>query len=85
MEFPIPETSGLSRAGLHWFTEKGELALTWVERGGPPVDGQPQHQGFGSLLAHRIVVGQFGGQFSHDLKPEGLTIHLSLPIEQLTT
>jgi PAS domain S-box-containing protein len=69
---------------VDWSAEKDEFALTWKERGGPPVDGQPQCEGFGSLLAHRIVVGQFGGRLFHDWKPEGLTIHLSLPIEQLT-
>jgi hypothetical protein len=36
------------------------------------------------LLARRIVSGQFGGRLSHDWKPEGVTIHLSVPIEQLT-
>jgi hypothetical protein len=35
------------------------------------------------LLARRIVSGQFGGRLSRDWKPEGLTLHLSVPIAQL--
>jgi PAS domain S-box-containing protein len=70
--------------GIHWCAENDKLALTWAEHGGPPINGQPQDQGFGSLLAHRIVCSQFGGRLSHDWKPEGLTIHLSVPIEQIT-
>jgi PAS domain S-box-containing protein len=77
-------TSPSGRVGIHWSAGKDELALTWTEHGGPSVDGQPQDQGFGSMLAHRIVSGQFGGRLSRDWKPEGLTIHLSLPIERLT-
>jgi PAS domain S-box-containing protein len=64
--------------------EKDELALTWNERGGPPVRGEPEGEGFGSLLAQRIVSGQFGGRLSRDWKPEGLTMHLSVPMENLT-
>jgi two-component sensor histidine kinase len=35
------------------------LTLTWVERGGPPIAGPPQHKGFGESLARmsaRILV-----------------------------
>jgi hypothetical protein len=35
------------------------------------------------MLANRIVNSQFGGRLCHDWKPEGLTIHLSVPIQQL--
>ena len=69
---------------LEWSVEADQLAMTWTEHGGPAVDGQPQCEGFGSLLARRIVGGQFGGRLVHDWKREGLTVHLSVPIEQLT-
>ena len=65
--------------------EKGELRLTWKEHGGPPLSGPPEGEGFGSFLTHRTVTGQFGGQLSRDWKPEGLVIHLSVPLERLTT
>src|SRR6266849_2173765 len=68
---------------LDWFADGRELALTWKEHGGPAVDGPPQDEGFGSMLARRIVSSQFGGRLSRDWRPEGLTIHLSVPIERL--
>jgi len=68
---------------VDWSAEQDELALTWQEHGGPPIVGQPECNGFGSMLANRIVNSQFGGRLSHDWKPEGLTIHLSVPIQQL--
>jgi two-component sensor histidine kinase len=63
--------------------EKDEFLLTWKEHGGPPVIRQPEAEGFGSLLANRIVKGQFGGQISRDWNPEGLVIYLSVPLEHL--
>jgi PAS domain S-box-containing protein len=68
---------------VNWSLDNGELALQWQEHGGPRVEGQPACEGFGSLLARRIVTGQFRGRLSHDWKPEGLTMHLSVPVEQL--
>ena len=68
---------------VDWSAKEDELALTWQEHGGPPIVGQPECNGFGSMLANRIVNSQFGGRLSHDWKPEGLTIHLSVPIQQL--
>jgi PAS domain S-box-containing protein len=61
----------------------GQLAARWVEAGGPVINGAPQHQGFGSMLARRIVTGQFGGQLLYDWKPEGLVVSLSIPVERL--
>jgi two-component sensor histidine kinase len=75
--------SASGRIRLDWVADEHELALTWQERGGPAVGEPPQDEGFGSTLARRIVSGQFGGRLSRDWNPEGLTIHLSVPIEQL--
>jgi two-component sensor histidine kinase len=61
----------------------GQLAARWVETGGPVINGAPQHQGFGSMLARRIVTGQFGGQLLYDWQPEGLVVSLSIPVERL--
>jgi PAS domain S-box-containing protein len=62
----------------------GQLAVKWLEAGGPVINGAPQHQGLGSVLASRIVNGQFGGQLLYDWKPEGLVVKISLPLERLT-
>jgi PAS domain S-box-containing protein len=60
----------------------GQFLVTWKEQGGPRLNGPPDQEGFGSLLAHRIVTGQFGGQLSHDWKPAGLVVRLSAPVER---
>jgi PAS domain S-box-containing protein len=75
--------SASGRIRLDWSADDRELAMTWKEDGGPTVEEPPHDEGFGSVLARRIVGSQFGGQLSRDWKPEGLTIHLSVPIEQL--
>jgi PAS domain S-box-containing protein len=62
----------------------GQLAAKWVEADGPLINGTPQHEGFGSLLARRIVTGQFGGQLLYDWKPDGLVVSLSVPVERLS-
>src|SRR5262249_20806069 len=55
----------------------GQFLMTWEEQNGPRLNGPPDHEGFGSLLARSIVTGQFGGQLSHDWKPAGLIVRLS--------
>jgi hypothetical protein len=45
--------------------------------------GPPQHEGFGTLLANQIVTGQFGREISHDWKPAGLVVRLSVPIDRI--
>jgi PAS domain S-box-containing protein len=50
------------RVDINWLVCDNELLLTWRERGGPPLNGQPEHQGFGNLLARLTVTGQLGGR-----------------------
>jgi two-component sensor histidine kinase len=57
--------------------------LVWQEVGGPQVSGPPQRQGFGTVLAARSVAGQLGGQITHDWAREGLTVRLTIPVENL--
>jgi two-component sensor histidine kinase len=78
----LSSTSGSVRLELS--VNDGQFAARWVEAGGPLLNGTPQHEGFGSVLARRIVTGQFGGQLLYDWKPEGLVVSLSVPVERLT-
>jgi PAS domain S-box-containing protein len=78
-------SSPTGHVDVRWSIPKDELLLTWRERGGPPVDGAPEGEGFGTLLARGTVEGQLGGRISRDWKPEGLLIHLSVPVKSLTT
>ncbi|MDO9707510.1 PAS domain-containing protein [Paracraurococcus lichenis] len=61
----------------------GNFALTWQERGGPPVEGPPQRRGFGTVLAERGAITQLGGTVAHDWAREGLTLRLEVPLERL--
>ncbi|WP_165838977.1 PAS domain-containing protein [Roseicella frigidaeris] len=65
-------------------TRQGEqFALTWCERGGPPVAGAPSRRGFGTVLAERGAITQLGGSVAHDWAPEGLTLRLEVPLDRL--
>ncbi len=64
--------------------EGDDLVLTWREQGGPPLDGQPDHQGFGSMLTSRIIAGHLGGRHSSDWRPEGLVVRIRVPLQRLT-
>ena len=45
--------------------------------GGPP-SNKRNVEGFGTLLARATVKQQLGGEISHDWRPEGLTIRLTV-------
>jgi PAS domain S-box-containing protein len=59
------------------------LAIIWDERGGPPVDGPPNREGFGGSLARKIVENQFRGRFFNEWKPGGLSIRIEIPRENI--
>ena len=61
----------------------GLFLMDWEETGGPPLNGPPDHEGFGSSLAHQIVAGQFSGQLSYDWKLGGVAVRLSAPKESI--
>jgi two-component sensor histidine kinase len=58
--------------------EGDRFVLIWNEIGGPPIKGQPDDEGFGTLLAKGAVQGQLGGEIIRDWKPEGLSIRLTV-------
>jgi PAS domain S-box-containing protein len=60
----------------------GELLIIWQESGGPRLAGEPKQEGFGARLVRKIVIAQ-GGQVSYAWRPEGLTVHLSVPLQEL--
>jgi PAS domain S-box-containing protein len=54
------------------------FSLTWTERGGPRIEGEPSSQGFGTKLAQATVVDRLGGELSREWSLDGLTIRLSV-------
>jgi two-component system CheB/CheR fusion protein len=59
------------------------LAILWEERGGPPVKGPPDKEGFGGSLARKIVENQFRGRFFNEWKASGLSIRIEIPRENI--
>ena len=58
--------------------KESELELSWVERGGPPVEAPPEQSGFGSKLVRRSIAQQLGGSIDYDWRPDGLVVTLRL-------
>lgn len=69
---------------IEWSLKEHQLRFVWSEHGGPPIKNEKRSAGFGSLLASAAVEDQLGGRIDRDWKPEGLTIHLSVPIAPLS-
>jgi two-component sensor histidine kinase len=70
-----------SRSGevtVSWKLEPGNLALKWVEAGGPPVTA-PASQGFGTKIINGSIKRQIGGKVAFDWRPQGLQCRLALP------
>jgi two-component sensor histidine kinase len=63
---------------------KGDLVeVVWRERGGPPVAGPPEKEGFGSMLARRTFSADLGGAMEAEWQPEGLVLKLTAPLQRL--
>ncbi|WP_033919510.1 sensor histidine kinase [Sphingomonas sp. 37zxx] len=58
--------------------ESEHVVLTWVERGGPPVDAPGKAEGFGSQLVKRSVSSQLGGSIDYNWAAEGLIVTLGI-------
>lgn len=56
------------------------LTFDWVERGGPPVKGQPDREGFGSRMIKRGLARDLGGAAEMIFEPEGLRFRLWTPL-----
>ena len=55
-----------------------------MERGGPPISGEPDHSGFGTQLAAMSVEQQLGGTIRRDWQPDGLFATLTFPLSALS-
>ncbi len=56
-----------------------KLLIEWDESGGPSIQTGPEHTGFGSKLMSLSVVGQLGGRFERDWRPQGLLARIIIP------
>lgn len=67
------------RIEVAWRAQRGSLALTWRETGGPTVT-PPVRRGFGSTVLKNSVERQLRGRVVLDWRPEGLVCEIELPI-----
>ena len=52
--------------------------MTWTEEGGPPVEGPPERQGFGTTLIDRLF-SSLGGSIEREWRREGLIVRIVAP------
>lgn len=77
-------SNGHGTIAIDWTCDRegdlARLALTWCERGGPPVT-PPARKGFGSRLIEGQLRLEFGGTATLDYRPSGLvcSIQLEMP------
>jgi len=69
---------------LNWCTQGEKLALSWSERGGPPITRPLESTGFGTRLSRRTIVGQFHGELSYEWRPDGLSVAMNVPLANLS-
>lgn len=64
--------------------DRDMVAIDWTERGGPPIDGAPDHHGFGTRLAELSIVGQLGGTIERAWDRPGLSARIEVPVKSLS-
>ena len=72
---------------VRWWTdcaERGTFRFEWTERGGPTVTA-PSRKGFGSRMVESVLAADFGGQVTMRFDPEGVSLSVSAPRDNLNT
>lgn len=67
---------------ITWEVTQGNLNLQWWEDNGPEIR-PPTKKGFGSTLLEATIEG-LGGTLNRSWLRHGLTIHMKVPMDQLT-
>jgi two-component sensor histidine kinase len=57
----------------------GDLALEWLEDGGPSITGEPQRTGFGTVLSQLSIRDQLGGELTREWNEAGLRVTIRVP------
>ncbi len=65
---------------VSWDRKDDRVVLVWKESG-VPLDGEPERQGFGSLLMNSAA-RQFSGSVTRDFTPDGLVVTIDLPADE---
>ncbi|MGO4523920.1 sensor histidine kinase [Microvirga sp. 2MCAF35] len=70
---------------IQWTLQDENVDFHWTETCGPRIETPPTFEGFGTQLSQRSITGQLGGTLDRDWRPEGLCVHMILPLNRLTT
>jgi two-component sensor histidine kinase len=66
------------RIDICWEIDGDILALSWIERDGPPISA-PQQRGFGTIVMQAMTERSVDGAVDIDYAPSGLTWRLTCP------
>jgi two-component sensor histidine kinase len=69
---------------IHWTLQGEDVDLLWTENGGPAIEAPPSFEGFGTQLSQRSIAGQLGGTLEREWRPEGLRVHMIIPLSRLS-
>ncbi len=75
------------RIEVSWSIEQEEaanLAFDWQEVDGPPIDGPPQRQGFGTELLERTLAFELKAKTVLAYEPSGLHCSITIPLSERT-
>jgi two-component system CheB/CheR fusion protein len=74
----LSQTKG--RLSVAWTITGESLCIVWHEEGGP-IPAEARRKGFGTTLVARQLDGPLNGSAAFDFTPEGLVVHMEMPID----
>lgn len=66
---------------VRWTTQDGKVTIKWEETGGAAC-GEPEREGFGSLLM-KSAARQLGGSIDRKFGPDGCSVTIVIPVDTL--
>nr|WP_268968572.1 chemotaxis protein CheB [Palleronia pontilimi] len=55
--------------------------IVWREFNGPPIESQPEHTGFGSVVIERVLESDLSGEVTVEYRREGLYVQVDFELE----
>ena len=72
------------RSDVFWTTDGKDAPIRWEERGGPArLRSAGHYRDSGARLLEATVVGQLGGELTHEWHPHGLNLSVVVAVERL--
>ena len=75
-------SNNVGHVRISWEVRRtGDVHLSWVEEGGPPVK-EPDRRGFGSRLIEKNLPAELGGSVRREFLPHGLRCMITFPLKR---